>query len=70
MSYQIILVTLPMGILIPPSMKAVIGITIFPSCLSANQSPCLQYLMYLMETPYRIPYRALKLSIFSGESTR
>ena len=58
---------MPMGILIPPSMKAIIGITTSPFCLSVCHYPSLQY---LVPTPGGILYLALKFAILSSESTK
>ena len=60
-------VTLPMGSVIPPSMKAIIGMTTSHSFLSVTIRSRAQY---RRATPYRVWYLALKSSIPAGESTR
>ena len=55
------------GILILPSIKAIIEITTSPSCLSLCHYPSLQY---LIPTLGGILYRALKLFIPFSESTK
>ena len=61
------LVTLPIGIYIPPSIKAIIGITIAPFGLRACQSPRRQC---CVATPGGILYWVSKASMPLGVSTR
>ena len=52
---------------IPPSMKAIMGMTTSPVFLSSNHSP---YAAYLTPTCGGMLYLVLKLSIPSSESTK
>ena len=61
------LVILPMGSLIPPSMKAIIGMTTSPSLRWVSHSPEGQY---CKEMSWGMWYKALNLSIPMGESTK
>lgn len=59
--------TLSMGILIPPFIKAIMGMVTTPIGLIVYYSPISQC---SMETPVAIPYLALKDSFFSKVSTK
>ena len=59
--------TVPIEILIPPSIKEIIGITTSPSCLSSCHCPSLQY---LIATSNGILYLVLKFSKPSSKSTK
>ena len=61
------LVRVPIGMVIPPSMKAIIGMTTYPIFLSSTHSP---WAAYLMPTLSGILYLALNFSIPSSKSTR
>lgn len=56
-----------MGILIPPFIKAIMGMVTTPIGLIVYYSPISQC---SMETPVAIPYLALKDSFFSKVSTK
>ena len=61
------LVIVPMGMVIPPSMKAIIGMTTSFVFLSSNYSPCAAY---LTPTCRGILYLDLKLLILSSVYTK
>ena len=56
-----------MGSVIPPSKKAIIGMTTSPTSPSVRMRSVAQY---YRATPCRIQYLALKLSIAAEESTK
>ena len=57
----------PMGMVIPPSMKAIMGMTTSLVFLAPTYSP---WVAYLIPTVSGILYLVLKLSIPSSESTK
>ena len=61
------LVRIPIGMVIPPSMKAIIGMTTSPVFLSLNHSP---WAAYLTPTFGGMLHLVLKFFIPSSESTR
>ena len=58
---------LPMGMVIPPSIKAIMGITTSPVCLASTHSP---WAAYLIPTVGGILYLERKFLIPSSDSTR
>ena len=58
---------LPMRMVIPPSIKAIIGMTTSPSFLSSTHSP---WAAYLMPNVGGILYLVLNLSLSSSDSTK
>ena len=57
----------PMGMVIPPSMKAIMGMITSPVFLASTHSP---WAAYFMPTVGGILYLALNLSIPSSDSTK
>ena len=57
----------PMGMVIPPFIKAIIGMITSPSFLSSTHSPWAAYLMPIVGG---ILYLALNLSLSSSDSTK